>query len=196
MAALPDQMQSNQLPEYDALRRRLKGQFQQKAQESQDALQRRYAANGMIGSGAYGKEQQLQTDQSTRDEVDATAQLDFAQANELQRRKEMAEGRAYQTSEREATQGFAKGEREAGQGFARGEREAGQIFSKDLFDRDMQFKQTAQGLDEIFRNKEFAESVKANKFNAEQAAYEAGAETGGAYDKFLYKTYGPNFRNR
>jgi hypothetical protein len=97
------------LPQYDAIRQRLKSQFTQARQDQGDAIKRRFAANGMVGSGAFGKAQDEAAQKVGKDEADATAALDFQEAGELQRQKEVAEGRQYQTSEREASQGFQKG---------------------------------------------------------------------------------------
>jgi hypothetical protein len=100
---------ATKLPQYDAIRQRLKSQFTQARQDQGDAIKRRFAANGMVGSGAFGKAQDEAAQKVGKDEADATAALDFQEAGELQRRQEVAEGRQYQTSEREASQGFQKG---------------------------------------------------------------------------------------
>lgn len=154
------------LPQYDALRKRLQSQFAQQKQETSDSIQRRFAANGMAGAGAYGKAQDEAARQVGNAEADATAQLEFSAANEQQRQKEVGEGRAFAKSEREASQGFASSERQGAQGFASSERQAGQMFSKDLFDRDMAFKQMAFSDESKHRWAEFDESKKANEINA------------------------------
>lgn len=195
------------LPEYDAIRQRLKGQFTQKRQETQDAIQRRFASNGMVGSGAYGKSAEEADRTVSRDELDATAQIDFAEAGESQRRKEIGEGRAYQTGEREASQKYLTGERQATQGFQTGERESSQkyttgervsaqLFNKELFDRDMLFKERTRDLDNAFRLKEFDESKRANEINAIAAFSESGINQDdlSKYNDYLAQLRGGNVR--
>lgn len=154
------------IPEFGALRRRLQSQFSQRKGEAEGALQRRFASQGMLSSGAYEKQNQMLAKELAGAEADATTQLDFAEAQEGQRRKELQESRD-----------FAKSEREATQTFARGEREASQIHNKALFDEDMQFKRYAFARQneqfwaqfkwqQDYAKAEFDESRKANQINA------------------------------
>jgi hypothetical protein len=129
------------IPQYDAIRQRLKSQYTQARQDQTDAIQRRFAANGMAGSGAYGKAQDQANEQVGKAEADATAQLDFQEANELQRRKELDEGRQFQTSERVGAQQFNEG-----------------MFNKDL---DLKKQQFDAQKDQFA--KEFAENQNSNR---------------------------------
>lgn len=117
------------LPEFDAMRRRLQGQYSQKRSEADDALQRRFAANGMLNSGAYAKQAQVQGNELTQQETDAQGQLGLQEMQELQRRKEITEGRDFQRSEREGSQGFAAGEAEKGR-----------VFTGGMFDKEFGLK--------------------------------------------------------
>lgn len=173
------------IPQFDALRRRLQGQFQQKKQEAGDALQRRFASQGMLSSGAFGKAQEEQERQFAKDEADATAQLDFAEMNEAQRRKEVEEARAFQKSERQASQDFASSERQASQ-----------LFNKDLFDRDMAFKQAVFSDESRARweqiglaLKEFEESKKANMVNTKIALSDIDSEDFSHGENLYYELF-------
>jgi len=108
------------LPEFDSMRRRLSSQYSQKRSEADDALQRRFAASGMLHSGAAAKQSRIQGDELTRQEADAQSQLGTQEMQEMQRRKEIMEGRAFQTSEREGSQNFAAGEAQKGRDFTGG----------------------------------------------------------------------------
>lgn len=157
------------LSEFDPLRRRLQSQFSQEKSEAQSALQRRYAANGMMGSGAYQKQAQQADVDFAQKQADAQGQLDLAEGQEFQRRKEVTEGREFQTKEREGAQNFqsefAKREREATQSFARGERESGQLFNKQLFDSDQAFKQKVFENENYWKDLEFKENKLTNYIN-------------------------------
>lgn len=176
------------LPQYDALRNRLKSQFAQQKQETSDSIQRRFAANGMVGSGAYGKAQDEAERQVGNAEADANAQLGFQEAGEQQRQKEVAEGRAFQTSERTGAQGFASSERVAGQ-----------QFSKELADRDMAFKTMAFNEDSKQKwaqldlaQKEYTSSQAANRTNEFTAL--GGVDDQKKYEQAMYRRYGANWR--
>lgn len=132
------------LAEFDPIRRRLQSQFQKNRQLAGDALQRRFASQGMLNSGAYQKTAAQQELELAEKEAEATGMVDFQEAMEARRRQEIDEGRKYQTSEREASQGFA-----------RGEREAGQQFSKGMFDQEFAFKEKAYGNENQWREREF-----------------------------------------
>lgn len=140
------------LAEYDAIRNRLKGDFSQKRSEADDALKRRFAMQGMLGSGAYQKSAELQGNDMTRAEAESLQNLDLQEQNELQRRKEVVEGRQFQTGEREGAQRFAAeeaakgrtfqtGERLGSQDFARGERLGTQEWQQGNMDREFDMNQ-------------------------------------------------------
>jgi hypothetical protein len=112
-------MATQPLPEFDPIRRRLQNQFSRQRQASGDALTRRFASQGMLNSGAFSKMQQEQERELAQSEADAMGQVDFQEAQEAQRRREIAEGRGFQTSEREAAQKYGTSEREGSQAFNR-----------------------------------------------------------------------------
>jgi hypothetical protein len=102
-------MATQPLPEFDPIRRRLQNQFTRQRQTAGDALTRRFASQGMLNSGAFAKMQADQERELGQAEADAMGQVDFQEAQEAQRRREIAEGRTYQTSERLGSQEFSKG---------------------------------------------------------------------------------------
>lgn len=116
------------LPEYDAMRRRLQSQFSTQRSTADDAMKRRFAAQGMLGSGAYQKSAEMADEQANRDQAEGLQGVDIAEQSELQRRKELGEGRQYQTAEREGAQRFAAEEAAKGRTFQTGEREGAQNF--------------------------------------------------------------------
>lgn len=147
------------LPQYDAIRNRLQGQFSQQRSEQDDALKRRFAMTGMLGSGAYQKSAQMQDDELGKRQAGAMVDVDFQEAGEQQRQKEVGEGRQFQTGEREGAQRFAAeeaakgrvfqtGERMGGQEFMRGERLGGQEWQQGNMNRqfDMQDREYQQSL--------------------------------------------------
>lgn len=97
------------LAEFDPIRRRLQSQFAKQRQTAGDALQRRFASQGMLNSGAYAKTAQQQEIELAEKEAEATGMVDFQEAMEARRRQEIDEGRKYQTSEREGSQQFQQG---------------------------------------------------------------------------------------
>lgn len=83
---------TRRLQEFDTLRE----QAQQKAigdeQRSQDALKRRFARQGGLGSGAYIKQTQIAQDNANRAGQDAISNIGIAEAGELRRRDESDRG--------------------------------------------------------------------------------------------------------
>lgn len=130
---------------YDYLRQKAKEQSQQQAQQEDDALKRRFAAQGTLNSGAYLKTQENQDELHARQAADAQNQIGFQEAQEKSARQ-------YQTSEREASQ----------------------LFQKSLVDSDQAFKAKYADLDNAFREKEFGLNQQISGLNAAIAAKNAG----------------------
>lgn len=120
---------AERLPQYDYLRQRATQQSQADRDTQTEAMKRRFAANGMVNSGAYEKSAQIQDDDLNRQRNDAVQAVDFAEQNELQRQKEITEGRQFQTAERMGSQQFQSGEAGAQRGFMTAERLGGQDFA-------------------------------------------------------------------
>ena len=128
------------LAEFDPIRRRLQSQFQQQRQLAGDALQRRFASQGMLNSGAYQKTAAQQEAELAAKEAEATQMVDFQEAMEARRRQEIQDQRQFQ----------------------REERVGGQDFQRGMFNEQMGFQKETRGIENEWRAKEFAQDVKNN----------------------------------
>ena len=166
------------LPQYEAMRRRTQQQNIAQSQMDDDAMKRRFAAQGRIGSGAYIKQAQIAADQQAQRQGSQFMDIDAAEAQELQRQKEVGEGRQFQTSEREASQRYGSGEREASQKYGTSERMGSQGFTAEqaAMARAIQQEQFNKqfGSQEEQRKYENSQNEKIAKINAAMAA--AGIE--------------------
>ena len=118
----------------------LKRQESEREQLEKEALRRRFAATGSLGSGASIKAEQLAGEGASKRLAQGAQQIEIAKLGEQARQEDIQGQRAFQSSEREAGQTFAGGqaqlgrefatsERIGGQTFASGERQAGQTFA-------------------------------------------------------------------
>lgn len=136
--------------QFEILRRRAKQRSATEAGESQQAIRRRFAALGSLSSGAAIKQEQLAGEAVRRRGEESIQNIDFAEQQELQRRKEIGEAREFQAGEsrlgREAIagesalsrafageqagiqRGFQSKESELGRGFQAGESALGRGF--------------------------------------------------------------------
>ena len=114
---------------FKRLRDETKQQVTADTQAQQDALKRRFAKLGLSGSGAAIKTQQQLQKQSGERLDKALGQVSSLEEQEALRRQEIAEGRDFARSEREAAQQFAAEQSEAQRGFLRGERLGSQRFA-------------------------------------------------------------------
>lgn len=149
------------LPQYDAMRRRAQQQSRAQSDEEQDQLKRGFARTGMLNSGAYLKQQQIQSDNAMKRAAEADENIGFQEQAELQRREEVERG--YQ-------------EQEKGRQFQAGESEKQRSFTKGLSDEDMKFKREVFEREDAFRNKEFEASQMANWLNGLLAIQESGLD--------------------
>lgn len=138
--------------EFELQRKRAQQEANAAKQQQTDALKRRFAATGMLNSGAAIQQERLANEAVDKQLSERGEAIDTAQRAEARRLAEIKEARDFAKAEREASQGFAReerlgsqgfqesmfgkqtafqrGEREASQGFARGEREASQGFAQ------------------------------------------------------------------
>lgn len=114
--------------QYEIMRRRAAQTANTAADQEREGLRRRFAAIGSLNSGAAIKAESQVADRGAKRLEEANQNIDFQQAADAQRRKEIEEGRAFATSEREAGQKFASAMQELGFGQQTKEREAGQKF--------------------------------------------------------------------
>lgn len=124
---------------YETQRRRAAQEAEAQSQSQQDALKRRFAAQGGLNSGAYIKQTQIAADDAMKRKQAALENIDMSEAQDLQRQKEVQEGRDFTRSEREAGQGFSAGQAELQRKYGTSEREAGQGFTAGQADLQRKF---------------------------------------------------------
>jgi hypothetical protein len=205
------------LPEFDAQRRRLYQQLQDQAQAQREGLDRGFAR---IGGGPAGAK--LKLAQQLEENIGKTQQAGEEQlsAQELAMRRQLAEAdkqRMYATAEREAGQkfageqnvlqrDFARQERESGQGFAgeqnalqrefaKGERLSGQEFQQRNINLENEFKNKVFNADQEskvaqleLQRQQFALEQDVASFNKEMARMEANKPT-----DLMGSLFGPAF---
>lgn len=167
---------------YELLRKRQQQQGTRRQQLESDALKRQAAQAGMVGSGAMIKQSQLASQQREKDLAQAQEGLDVSEQGERFQQEQIKAQRDFQRGEREASQQFAAEQagigrdfaaEQAGIGreFARAERlgaqnyQAAQAdkqrgFSKNLFDREMQFKEQSRGIQQSQFKQQFDQALK------------------------------------
>lgn len=128
------------LAQFDYARKRASQDAEAANQQQNDALKRRFAAQGGLNSGAFVKQQQVAADQGAVRKENAMQGIDAAEAQEVQRQNEVKEGRAFQTSERLGSQDYSSGESALQRRFMTGEREGSQNFQagESKLARDLQ----------------------------------------------------------
>lgn len=183
---------------FDTLRSKVEQDANAQNQQQQEAMQRRAAATGMGGSGAFTKlgakvaqegekmkqnalmdvEGQREGAQAQLDEQNA--QREFARAERLGS-QDFAKGERlgsqdFATRQQAEQMKFARSERLGSQAFQSSEAAAQRGFSKQLFDREMDFKNRVQDAAEaqFFHNlervdRQFWEDNRVNDFNMNMA---------------------------
>ena len=117
------------LDEFELARKRAERESKVRLQTRQDALQRRFASLGNLDSGIQLKQASLAEQEEGQALGDVREGINAAERQELRRRRELAEQRQFQTSERLGSQGFVSGESALGRRFATGERLGSQGFA-------------------------------------------------------------------
>lgn len=87
------------LPEFDVQRKKVEQRIAADTQGQQDAMARRFAASGMLNSGAAIKQQDIVANQAQVNREDALGQVDAAETGEQQRRQEIADAQNFQAAE-------------------------------------------------------------------------------------------------
>ena len=106
----------------------LKKNESQTKQQEKEALQRRFASMGGLGSGASIKTEQMAEQASGKRLAEGMGNIEMSKLAEQARQEEIAQQQAYGTSERQAGQAYGTSERQAGQAFGTSERMAGQAY--------------------------------------------------------------------
>lgn len=103
---------------YDLMRKRAEQDSATQTQQESDALARRFASQGMSGSGAAIKQEQLALDRGAERLDKAREGINVAEADEQARLDEVEKNRQFVTKEREAGQAFQAGETALARKFA------------------------------------------------------------------------------
>lgn len=111
---------------YEMLKRQQRQQSNQQVQQETEALKRRFASLGALGSGAQIKTEQLARQQAAKYLSEGEANLGIAESYERQQQQELEKQRAFQTSERLGTQQFTAEQAGLGRQFTTSERLGGQ----------------------------------------------------------------------
>lgn len=171
-AAMPAQpaMTKPKLPEFDVQRQKVQQRGNAAAQGQQDAMSRRFAANGMLNSGAALKQQNLIGQEAQRNTEEAIQSVDAAEMGEQQRRQEIVDQRD-----------FASNEAKLGRDFAGSESALQRAQQGSQFDRS--FTQQGSQFDKNFglQNKQFAADRLDQDFNKSVAGSQM---KGGQLDRF------------
>lgn len=116
--------------QFDVARKRLRQQEITQGQEAERALKRQFARAGGLGSGAYIKQLGIAKSKIGEQAQSGREAIQSAELRELERRKEIEEGRK-----------FASGEAEKGRQFAKAEGATQRTFQKGMFDVEQKFRQ-------------------------------------------------------
>lgn len=143
------------LRQFDILRQQASQRSQGDAQKAQDALKRRFSALGASNSGAAIKAEQNVGQEALKQREAAIGNIDVAEAGEMQRQKEVQEGRDFQITEAQKQRDFASGEAKVGREFEAGQADLGRRFQRELFDKESVFKNKVFDFESGMKAKEF-----------------------------------------
>lgn len=138
--------------QFDLARKRAAQQNNAAVQGQQDALKRRFAANGSLNSGAAIKQNELASEAGQANLANVNEGINAQQAQENQRVKEIQQGREFQTSERLGGQDFGAKQAELGRQFQTGERLGGQDFGAAQAELQRKFQSGERLSSEDFAN--------------------------------------------
>ena len=155
---------SKALPEYDAMRARLTQRSNADVGQQQDAMQRRFASQGGLNSGAAIKQQQLVAEAGAQNREQAMEGVNSQESAERRRlqeaesqkefqSQEAATGRQFQSQEAATGRQFQSKEAQVGRDFAAGESRLGRESQRSMFDVDMGFKEKVQSWSETNEGK-------------------------------------------
>jgi len=134
--------------QFELARKRAQQDANVAKQTQSDSISRRFAAQGMSGSGSEIQQNRLANEAVDKQLSERADSIDSAQQQEVSRKKEVQEQRNFARDERVASQNFASGERASGQTFAASESAMGRALQGSQFDR--QFKQQGSQFDRQF----------------------------------------------
>lgn len=178
--------------QFELARKRAQQSANAAKQTQSDALQRRFAAQGMTGSGAAIKQQRIANESVDKQLADTSEGIDAAQQQEFARKGEIEDQRNFAREERNASQTFAEKQQLGSQTFAEKQRLGSQEYAtaesaaaralqKAQFDADLGFRQNAATTsgDQFTKQfelaqKQYDQDREITGLNAQIAAKEAG----------------------
>jgi len=160
------------LPEFAQQRQKVEQRINADTQGQQDAMQRRFAAGGMLNSGAAIKQQGILANQAQVNKTDALAGVDAAEMGEMQRRQEITDNRDFAANESKLGREFAGSESALGRAFQAGESKLGRDQQGSQFDRS--FKQSGDQFNQSFGLQK--DQFREDKANTAANRYQAGVE--------------------
>ncbi len=125
--------------QFDIARDRAKEQEGANLQTQKDAMARKLAASGGGPGGVGIKLDQQVSDASAKRLADANQGIDAAETADIERKAETEAGRAFATSERIGSQGFASDQGALARRFATSEREGSQGFQTGILEQQQKF---------------------------------------------------------
>lgn len=194
------------IAEFEKLRQRAKMEAQANAQQAGEAMQRRFARQGMLSSGAAIKQEALAQERAIGEGSKQIENIGLAEQQEEQRRSEIEGAKTFQQQEAEKQRGFISSERGAQELFQKGLITGQQEFQREQnkFASDEAEKQRAfaSGQANIDREQQYNIALKqlglsakglkleadAQKFNKELAKWQQGQPT-----DLLGQLLGPEF---
>ena len=131
---------------FDRERKRAKQDETSRQQQVQEAIGRKFASQGMTGSGESLKVSQQATDEGARRTDERMEGIASAEEESAFQQQQIEDQRKFQTSERVGSQQFASDQQAIGREFSTGEREASQLFASEesKLGRDQQAAQFAE----------------------------------------------------
>jgi len=135
------------LPEFAAQRKKVEQRINADTQGQQDAMQRRFATQGMLNSGAAIKQAGIVANQAQQNREDALGQVDAAEMGEMARRQEVLDNRDFMSNEAKLGRDFGASESALSRAFQAGESKLGRDLQGSQFDRSF-----AQSGDQFDRN--------------------------------------------
>lgn len=132
-------MSKTALPQYDAMRERLNSQYSQQQGQSQDALDRQFAAmGGGPGNGAQAKQTENLSAGIAKQKGDDLLGINAEEAQARTALQQQEEQKAFQSGETEKGYGFQAGQSDIGRQFQAGQTASQMGMQAGMFNQQMQ----------------------------------------------------------
>jgi hypothetical protein len=149
-------------PTFDLARKRAEQGLASSGQIQNDAIQRRFAAQGGLNSGAFVKAQEGARESAASQRQNAMEGIDAAEAADTARQQEILSGREFSRSERIGSQDFSRLERLDTQQFSAAEAVKLRQFEGFYRDQDLDFKNRSLDIDTRLKERGLDQADQAN----------------------------------